>query len=98
MTNRISNFIAKDERGRLFMKVFDKIETSKTLGYESENRFCPPHRLPHVPPLIGNKVEDEPCHAHATSWRYYTHHLPYCLLTRCPHLKAMIAAREAYFQ
>ena len=94
MKNRIQKFIAKDKKGRLFMEVIDKVETSEILK-ENKKRYCPPHRLPHT--VLGEIVADEPCHIHTTRWRYYTHHLPYCLLTACSHAKDMREARDIYF-
>ena len=97
MINLIKRFIAKDEKGRWFIDVIDKIETTRILE-EQEEKFCPPHRMPHTIPFIGEKVADEPCHIHTTALRYYTHHLPYCLLIGCPNAKAMMSAREKYFK
>ena len=79
------------------MNVTDKIKTS-AFSEEREQRYCPPHRTPHTLPLIGKKVIDEHCHIHITTWRYYLHHLPYCLLIDCPNAKAMMLAQREYIK
>ena len=97
MTTSIKNFLAKDDKGRFFINVIDKIETSKILE-ENEERYCPPHKLPHVFPIFGEEVRDEPCHIHITNWRYYSHHIQFCKLLNCPHVEDMIKARKIYFE
>ena len=96
MTISIKDFLAKDDKGRFFINVRDKIETSKILD-EREERYCPPHKLPHTFPVVGKEITDEICHIHITNWRYYTHHLIYCSLKKCPNVEAMKKSRERYF-
>lgn len=86
-------FIANDGKGRLFIRVVDKILTESILKDRME-RYCPPHNLPHN--VFGKPICDEPCHIHTTNWRYYSHHLPYCFITNCPHAREMANAHKIH--
>ena len=54
----------------------------------SENKFCPPHYLPHKIPL-GKKIENENCHIHKNKI-HMLHHKPFCKLIKCQHYEFMI--------
>jgi hypothetical protein len=65
----------------ILMNIKDKIKLAEN------NECCPPHYLPHKLP-IGNKVTDEPCHAHKAKWRR-AHHNTFCQVLKCPHYSKM---------
>lgn len=65
-----------------FMNTKDKIDL------ENEN-CCPPHRIPHTLPVIGELVIDEPCHIHESRLRM-AHHRAFCQILRCPHYDEMM--------
>jgi len=67
------------------MDIIDKIPSSG-------EHCCPPHRLPHVLPIIGQPVMDEPCHYHQAWWRQ-AHHSFFCYLLKCPYRDLMLAER-----
>lgn len=75
---------------RFFMNVKDRIELPG-------GDCCPPHRLPHTLPIIGEKIVDERCHFHKSVWRM-TYHLPFCKILRCPHYEKMTEAYEQYLE
>lgn len=54
-----------------------------------EKRFCPPHYIPHVLPIIHSTIDDEPCHIHDADWRML-HHIAYCVYRACPNRKRMM--------
>ena len=81
MLKKIRKFLAKDKR-----------LTSRILN-KKKKIYCPPHYFPHSIPIIQKKTFNKPCHVHKRKWEQYTHHLPYCILTNCPHRKLM---KKAY--
>lgn len=83
-----------DDKGRVFMKTPDKVDTKAVLQ-DGVDRYCPPHKWPHVLPWQ-KPVTDEPCHIHTTNWRQYGHHEPFCKLLRCPNYEAMCKAKREY--
>jgi hypothetical protein len=88
-------WLARDGEGRLFMKVWDKIDTQDSMR-DRRVRFCPPHRVPHVLPVVGHPVVNERCHSHATWWRQHLHHKQFCWLF-CPHYEDMREGRRLHF-
>tara|TARA_Y100000310_G_scaffold302882_2_gene340708 strand:+ start:1400 stop:1696 length:297 start_codon:yes stop_codon:yes gene_type:complete len=95
MKSQIKKFIARDTRGRIFMNIPDKVETSQILQ-DNGDRYCPPHRWPHSLPITGQLVTDEPCHIHQKAWRQYGHHEPFCQFLKCPHYQAMLQAKSKF--
>lgn len=65
----------------LLLNIKDKIEISK-------EKCCPPHTFPHRLPFT-EKIDDEPCHIHVAKWRM-AHHILYCKIIKCPHLRFML--------
>lgn len=74
---------------RILLNIADKIDL------EEDGLFCPPHRLPHTLPFIGELVTDEPCHYHEAKWRML-HHKPFCKLLGCPNYDRMVEAYRGY--
>ena len=70
----------------LFMNIKDKVDVGEG--------FCPPHHLPHKPP-IGEKISEEPCHFHTSKLRM-AHHTPFCKLLKCHNYKRMIEKYKEY--
>jgi hypothetical protein len=64
-----------------WMEIKDKIDLA-------DDRFCPPHYLPHKLP-IGEKITDEKCHFHKAKWRM-AHHATFCKVLKCPNYEFMI--------
>ncbi|MBS3088989.1 hypothetical protein J4402_04405 [Candidatus Pacearchaeota archaeon] len=64
------------------MDIKDKISLRK-------GNCCPPHRLPHTLPIIGELVKDEPCHYHNSKLRML-HHRFFCRMLGCPYYEEMI--------
>jgi len=54
----------------------------------SNNKFCPPHYIPHKLPF-GKKITNEKCHIHKAKWRM-KHHTIFCKILKCPHYKFMM--------
>jgi len=52
-------------------------------------KYCPPHRLPHTLPIIGDPVIDEPCHIHRSRLRMI-HHRLFCKIIKCPNYYTML--------
>lgn len=94
----MKKFIAKDEQGRFFSEIADKVDTDEILQ-DNQERSCPPHWLPHTLPLLQPKYITEPCHIHLTEWRQQNHHEPACKryygsFGKCPHYEDMRQALE----
>ena len=49
--------MSNEEKNCWFMNIPDKI-------YSGNGDICPPHRLPHTLPIVGEMVRDESCHVH----------------------------------
>ena len=90
----LRKILGLDEKGRAFMANSDKVETKEVLQ-EDQQRYCPPHRIPHVLPWQP-KVTDEPCHIHTSSLRHYGHHAPFCKIMKCPNYETMCKAKREY--
>lgn len=71
----------------------------------ADDRFCPPHRFPHVWPWQP-QITTEPCHVHVNTecpgsrvaegvaaFRRF-HHNGYCKILRCPHYAWMCSKLE----
>ena len=71
-----------------FMDTKDKINLNN-------GNCCPPHRIPHTLPVIGELVIDEPCHIHESRLRM-GHHRAFCRILRCPHYEEMMKRYKAY--
>ena len=67
---------------RWFMDIEDKI-------YFEDERTCPPHKMPHTLPFIGEAIADEGCHYHEKWWRML-HHTTFCEKMKCPYVERMI--------
>jgi hypothetical protein len=80
----------KKDKNYFLMNIKDKIKTDDIFETESP-RYCPPHRIPHTLPLIGELITDEPCHHHTSKLRMI-HHKTFCKILRCPNYKTMIKA------
>ena len=90
----IKKILSMDENGRFLMTIWDKVSTEQLLE-DSKERYCPPHTFPHTLPILGQKVTDEPCHIHTSSWRQL-HHKPFCKRLKCPHYQDMRQAQKVY--
>lgn len=95
--NSLIKYFAPDAQGRRLLNVPDKVETTEILG-DVQDRYCPPHRVPHISPFSKDRVTDEPCHFHLNPGRYYGHHLPTCFVWKCPHRRDMQEAKQKYTQ
>lgn len=92
--NLLKKLLQIDTKGRFFMDTADKVETKEVLE-DGVERFCPPHRIPHVFPWQ-KPVTDEPCHIHIKDVRHYGHHAPFCKFLKCPNYEPMCKAKSDY--
>ena len=76
-----------NERRGWWMNIADKVEISS-------ERVCPSHHLPHTLPVIGDPVENEPCHYHNNRLRML-HHALFCAYLECPNFKFMTETYKA---
>jgi len=60
----------------------------------SDNRFCPPHYIPHKLPF-GKKICDEKCHLHKAKWRM-AHHMFYCKFLGCKNYEFMVEKNKEF--
>ena len=92
----IKKILSIDDKDRLFMNIRDKRVTTDILE-EDKPRYCPPHRIPHSLPILGQSICDEPCHVHESRMRQYSHHEPFCLMLGCQNYEAMKKARKRLY-
>lgn len=73
------------------MKLFLDIKDKKKI---SDNKFCPPHYIPHKLPF-GKPIEDELCHIHEKKWRM-VHHQFFCNYIGCQHYDFMMEKYDEF--